>query len=57
MQRRGGWVVAVLVVLGALRALADEAPPAEAPATTEPAAPAPSAPLLPYHLTGGISGG
>ena len=57
MRRRGGWVVAVLVILGALRALADEAPPAEAPATTEPAAPAPSAPLLPYHLTGGISGG
>src|SRR5262249_39044558 len=50
MRRCGGWVVVVLVVLGALRALAEEAPPAEAPATTEPAAP--SAPLLPYHLTG-----
>src|SRR5215467_8713753 len=57
MQRRGGWVVAVLVVLGALRALADEPAPAETPATTESAQPAPSAPLLPYHLTGAVSGG
>jgi hypothetical protein len=57
MRPCGGWAVVVLVVLGALRALAEEAPPAEAPATTEPAAPAPSAPLLPYHLTGAVSGG
>ncbi len=59
MRRCGTCVVVLLVVLGATRALADEAPSGGEPACHAPtrgaAATAPAASSLPYHLTGALS--
>ena len=62
MRRRGTRLFVLLVVLGATRALAEDAPSggepaANAPAAEASAATAPAASSLPYHLTGGLSAG
>ena len=62
MRRRGTRLFVLLVMLGASRALAEDAPSggepaANAPAAEASAATAPAASSLPYHLTGGLSAG